>query len=271
MKKGIALWLACLILAINLCALGDVGNSFSDSGGSWDSGSSWSASDSSSGDSSDGSFYFDPVMGTVAIVFSAGFVGVIFWLSKREMNQPGKSIDENAMEKILQDDPGFSQENFLSHAKKLFIQLQEAWESHQMEVVRGQLTPAYYETLDAQLNEFRQKGHHNRMEGQEILSAKIAQYKKDEHHSYIVVRLNATVIDFVEDKAGNLVSGDKSQRHDRVYKLVFRRPLGSQTGAPQSIVNCPNCGSPINKNGACSHCGTQLESQDWQLDSYGRF
>lgn len=75
--------------------------------------------------------------------------------------------------------------------------------------------------------------------------------KTDGQREILVVRLNATLLDYVtDDQTGALLEGSKTERRNRTYRLEFIRTAGVLTDTSVDLTSheCPCCGAPVEVN-----------------------
>lgn len=301
--KNKKIWIIFILVSIaivlsttnifNYQVFADVGNTYS-GGGSYSSSSSSSSSGSySSGYGSSRGiaqiFYilFFSIPFPFNLIVFVAIVVFLIHLGRKEsddifsdyQNIPNNQMqDVNNTQAILtqirKDDELFSQNEFLTYVKGVFISVQEAWESRDWETIRPFESNELFEVHNKQLNEYIQKDWYPHLDGQEITDLFIFDYNVDGKYEYITVRLSASLLDFTTDKNNNIVEGNKNIRVYRVYKLNFKRVIGIKTKDEDGIntTNCPNCGAPnnITSSGKCEYCGSVITTGEygWVLDEY---
>ena len=259
----------------------DVGNSFSGGSG-----------ESSSSSSSDGDMMFiihaiyllsRTPLGMVVLVILA----VLFILQSRNKKttvhvgaNPGiktnQGLDEEGvLKRIHLVDPDFSQDNFKGYVSEVWLALQEAWEDKQWQKVRPFESDQLFNVHQQQLQEYIDQHHTNYLNKQNIRSIKLASFVEDENYDMIRVKLDASLIDYVEDdETKKVLEGSKTEYVYRSYNLEFIRKKGVQSTIKEgmTITNCPNCGAPtqVTSSGQCEYCKSVITNGDfgWVLNRY---
>lgn len=299
MKKRIYIIsiVALLLFAAAISVYADVGNSFSDDfGGGWDNGggndydfgSNYGSNYNSNYSTDYGDEFFEDNPWIVGLVI-AGFLVVFIFLKKggkSRTGQHGQSIpmtgiampEEQVINKIRENDPDFSPEQFKAFAKDVFIRVQEAWEAKDWAVVRPFESDKLYNAHERQLREFIESRKTNHIDGQDIKSVLLTDTRTEGVNEVLVIRLNASVIDYTtDDVTGKITQGDMTTRYNRFYKLEFIRTAGVKTNSSKDALAhaCPSCGAPIelNSSGRCEYCLNVVTSGEygWVLNDYGRF
>lgn len=262
----------------------DVGNSFS--GGSGGSGG-WSDSSggSSSGSSSGSLIVIHTGNSLLDLTITLALYGCIFGIaylrnqnklghSSREQTKFDPRLEQSVLESVTGRDTNFSVRAFKGYAQEVFLQIQEAWESRDMSVVRPLETDTLFYRHQQQLQEYLDKNWINHLDGQNIRSVALADHYQENEFEYLVVRLEASVLDYTTNAAGSVIQGSKTQYQHRAYRLTFKRHLSVLTTTEHelSAKSCPNCGAPTNvgASGQCEFCGSVVTTgeHNWVLDNY---
>ena len=269
------------------------GSSWSDSGSSWsDGGSSWSGGSSSysSGSGTDSG-------GVVAVFAIVGLIGFIYNIAKEANDsdesfssnsgpkrtteeRAGRPIENNyeAIRRIRKLDPMFDEDRFLSQVKLVYLQLQSAWTEKDWNSVRNIESTSLYEQHLTQLQEHIRAKTTNVLERVCVEDSKIKDFiENPEGNDRIEVILSSTMRDYIRsDETGRVIEGDPTKDLFTVYRMVFLREHGAQTGIIKNseVVSdhCPNCGAPltIDSIDKCEYCQASLKHnpKDWVLDVY---
>ena len=300
MKKKIAVYIIAILLLITVftpTARAFDGNDYGggdygggDYGGSDYGGSSYDWYDS--GSSSDGSG-----IGTSMLLFVAVCGIYIIILSvqassnrKRTMSTGGVRPSSGSglhihlpdrttqIEGIIKGrDPNFSANDFISFAKKVYIDIQIAWCKRDMSPVRFLLHDNLYNATAKQVQSKIDQGVIYHYESMIVNTAYLTSYAKDSQFEYLTIYLNARMIDWQEDeKTGAILRGNKTTRWDLRYKMTFLRSIGQVTqeaGAGPAAYNCPNCGAPIelSSSAECEYCHSTVKTgqYSWVLSDFG--
>ncbi len=180
--------------------------------------------------------------------------------------------EQLAVTTLQMSDPQFEPQAFIKRFTRAFHQIQDAWSRQKMETVRAFVSDGVFERFTLQIQEQRDMGYRDHMEGLIVERVEFAEAASSGIFDILTVKVMATTIDYrVSIDTGRHVSGDKS-RHAFTEFWSFVRRTGAQTvaGKPGLIEgNCPNCGASIamNRTGRCESCQALLRSgdHDWVL------
>ncbi len=287
MKKFICAVTAALFLTAFLpfAASADVFDSFSDgdlSGGGY-SGGDYSGSSGGNfvffgGSSGDGDISPAGVIIVIAVVVAVSYISLK--KANRVPRQGGAQTpvyDENSVvEKIRQNDPGFSLSEFKSFASDSFVAVQEAWESQDAASVAPIVSEKLLRMLETFSADYKNKGQKNHLDFQNVKSLCLTNFTADGANEVLTVKVQASLVDYVTDEAGNTVRGSETERHCRTYRIDFIRTAGSKTKAAQDGARvCPSCGAAVTVagTGRCEYCGCILTAAEygWVMNSYGEW
>ncbi len=189
--------------------------------------------------------------------------------SMRQCNEPQAIQDVKAV------DPDFSADAFKSYASEVFITLQEAWEAKNWKAVRPLESNTLFNTHNRQIQEYIDLKKTDRMNMQNIREVSIAQFKEDGNQEVLVVKLYASLLNYVtDDVSGKIIEGSDKEYVHRTYCLEFIRSKGVKTevGKQLNVTNCPNCGAPtsITSSGECEYCHSVITNGNygWVLNNY---
>ena len=289
MKKSFYIILTVITISVLLSvnAFADVGNIFDDDDGG---GINWGG---------DGNFdlggllYIGYFLSDNPVVFLLAVVAFFVVMSIRRKHTP-RSTGGNmagmpqAARQIMSEpevvaavtavDPYFSAEQFKAYAADVFLRVQEAWEKRDWRVVRPFESDKLFSIHERQLQEFIDRKKTNHLDGQNIKSVTLAAFKTDGTNEVLTVRLHASLLDYTTDDAtGKLLAGSKTERRDRVYRLVFIRSIGVKTDNSIGLASgeCPSCGAPIevSHTGVCEYCRNVITNGQygWVLNEYAKW
>ena len=300
--KQLSRFLACLTLAASLLcgtslpAHADVGNiDWGDYGGGYSGGY-----DGGYGGGYDGGYVFIGDTGSlgstsvVTIVAVIVVVLVICYIRSKTVSgrqttsaQPMRTLRQSAentitaadeqavIEKIRALDPDFAAEQFKTYAGDVIVRVQEAWEARDWSVIRPFESDKLFALHQRQLNEFIDQKKTNHMDQQYIQRVSLAAFTEDGANEVLTVRVDMSLCDYTTDDAtGQIISGVKTLKLLRAYRLEFIRTAGTKTDTDQSCraANCPSCGAPLElgASGKCEYCGCVVTSgrYGWVLNAY---
>lgn len=216
-----------------------------------------------------------PVTIVVIILFSKGYIKVNdSYVDYKIISADKVKSDVNAraaLTDLKKRDPAFDEEFFLGRAKKAFGLIQQAWTERNLLKAQAFLSDGVFEQFTIQLDEMREKGVIDHLEGLHIFSARPVKFQSDRNFDVIHVRINAKAINYRKDeKSGKLLSGSKMPEEFAEVWSFLRKP-GAKTLKKTGLLEgqCPNCGNPV-KTGRlsrCEVCNSLLRSgeHDWVL------
>ena len=186
------------------------------------------------------------------------------------------NLDDNTKavaEQIRQVDPMFSEDDFLSWTKEVFIKLQNAWTKKDWKIIRPFESNELFEQHNSQLQEFIDKGRTNIVERINVTNATLYSFKQDGDKETLKVTLKAVMRDYIlDDQSKKVLEGNPNIDQYMTYRLTFIRKAGVKTKqgtSNKSTTNCPNCGAPtqITSAGQCEYCGSVITTgeHDWVL------
>ncbi|MEZ5081214.1 MAG: TIM44-like domain-containing protein [Thermoleophilia bacterium] len=111
-----------------------------------------------------------------------------------------------------EDDPVFAAERVIPDAEALFRDIQTAWDGRDLPALERMVTPDLMVEWRRRLDDFAAKGWHNRVVvkgpvGVEYVGSRTLAGEDDDR---VVVRISATLDDYVVDRSGNVVHHDGS-------------------------------------------------------------
>ena len=308
MKNRVMKGILYLILTLSLIALpvhagfGD----FNDYGSDWDM--DWDSDWDDDWDSDFGDWNFSIFdsdssggtgMGSTAVGIAVVVVVVIVYglaksktgsartasTTKRVMRpavrtQPPKTLPDRTNEissLIKETDPNFTASDFLSFARQVYMDIQDAWEKRDLEPVRAVLHQNLYQQTQRQIEQKLADGIVNHLERISINTAYLTSFIRDEEYEYLNVYLSASMIDYqVKEATGQILYGNKDARWNMFYKMTFMRTRGAATRSAEEKaegIMCPNCGAPMKGTsfGKCAYCDSVVLTgvYDWVLSAFG--
>ena len=176
-------------------------------------------------------------------------------------------------QKLLAQDPNFSEQVFLDKVQTAFFLVQKAWTKRNQDLARAVMSEALYRRHKMQTDELAQKGRTNVLENIVIGGTQIVKIASENDYDAITVRIRASMSDYmVDDKTNQMVDGHKEPRPFTEYwTLVRRYDKKTQKPSETKAYLCSNCGAPleINESGKCSYCGATSTAAafDWVVDT----
>jgi len=158
--------------------------------------------------------------GALGILGLLLLVGLVFFIIKlfRKKEEPVGAFNTNLNYQPYQYDnsqtqagssPYINEELILNLTKNIFYDIQKAWSNGDLSPVKNFLTDRMYQYLDQQLKELKAKGLRNIVENPKIENLEIVHVEEEGDNKVVIVRLDASAIDYTVDSNGNVVEGDK--------------------------------------------------------------
>lgn len=281
-----AVALLSMLLSLNIFA--DVGNIFDGDNDGGGGGFDWGGGDFDLG----GLLYFGYFLFDHPVLFVLAVIVIIVVAAARKKQggpiRPGTmpygvpapqvKSEAEVVAAVTAKDPDFSAEQFKTYAADVFLRVQEAWEKKDWRVVRPFESDKLFNVHERQLQEFIDGKKTNHLDGQNIKEVALVSFKADGESEVLTVRLHANLLDYTTDDAtGKVISGSKTERRDRMYRLSFIRAAGVKTQKSGGFTSgeCPSCGAPIevNHTGVCEYCRNVITNGQygWVLNEYAKW
>lgn len=219
--------------------------------------------------------------GGVAFVLIVFF---IFWFiihrksKKRQQEHAQLVINEpvrvlRPMTEYLELDPDFDEERIKTLISNLYVQMQETWQAKDISPLRPYMTDKFFSQMDNQLEQFRKHGRTDYTERIAVLSTDLRGWRQAAGMDYITVGINARIVSYtLDDRTGELISGDKKREKFMEYEIELCRKSGETTNPEEEgahSATCPHCGAPLKLNASaqCEYCGSVITSvnTDWAI------
>ncbi|MBQ3346953.1 MAG: TIM44-like domain-containing protein [Synergistaceae bacterium] len=231
-------------------------------------------------DSDDDEDSFDEC-GGVAFVLVVFFV---FWFmihrnsKKRQEQRNIINIQDTVrvlrpMSEYLELDPEFDEERLRTLMSNLYVQMQETWQKKDISSLRPYMTDKFFSQMDGQLEQFRKAGRTDYTERIAVLNTGLVGWRQSAGMDYITVSLSSRIVSYVlDDRTGELISGDKKREKFMEYEIELCRKSGTITNPEAEgtrSATCPHCGAPLKLNASakCEYCGSVIEAvnSDWAI------
>lgn len=179
---------------------------------------------------------------------------------------------------LKKTDENFSANDFITYAKKVYIDIQDAWSKRDLEPVRAVLHPNLYEQTKRQVQKKIDAKIINYLERICVNTTYLSGLRIDDDYEYLTVYLTAQMIDYqMHEETGQILYGDRTTRWDMQYKMIFVRATGTKTpdvtdDVNNDVMRCPSCGAPVEGTafGKCEYCGSTVSSgkYGWVLTDF---
>ena len=216
--------------------------------------------------------------GGIAFVLLVFFV---FWFvihrnSKKKrniINIPDNVRILRPMNEYLELDPEFDEERIKTLMSNLYVQMQETWQKKDISSLRPYMTDKFFSQMDGQLDQFRKMGRTDYTERIAVLNTGLVGWRQSAGNDYVTVSLSSRIVSYVlDDRTGELISGDRKRVKFMEYEIELCRKSGTLTSPESEGVRaerCPHCGAPIKLNASakCEYCGSVITSvnTEWAI------
>lgn len=188
------------------------------------------------------------------------------YINEGAMNK-GYDINRESVNQLIEADPEFSEQMFISQVTNMFMRLQLAWMNKKWEEARPFESDALFNMHNMQLSQYIANKTTNKIDDICILNTEIENYRKINDYDYVDVIISARFIDYiVNDETGALVKGNNRQPVHMTYRWKLMRKQGiKSTYAHIDATACPNCGAniSINQAGKCEYCSSIVTRGDY--------
>jgi predicted lipid-binding transport protein (Tim44 family) len=124
-------------------------------------------------------------------------------------------------------DPSFDANKFLKAAQDSFFRIQGAWNKQDVSALRTLCGAELMKSWEEELAQHKLRGQRNRMDNIALRESEITEVWTESGEDFITVRLRANLLDFtVDEKSGNVVSGNDSEPVEFEEFWTFSRPVG---------------------------------------------
>ena len=216
-------------------------------------------------------------IGVVFAIFALYYINV-HAKAKKQRQQIDLTINEpvrvlRPMDEYLELDPDFDEERIRTLISNLYVQMQETWQAKDISSLRPYMTDKFFAQMDNQLDQFRTAGRTDYTERIAVLSTDLRGWRQAAGLDYITVGLNSRIVSYtLDDRTGELISGDKKREKFMEYELELCRKSGMTTQPESEGVHdqtCPHCGAPLKLNASaqCEYCGSVITqvNTDWAI------
>jgi tellurite resistance protein len=172
-------------------------------------------------------------------------------------------------------DPQFELAPFLDRAKRLFIDMQRAWQKRDLSSVRPHMSDATFQRLTVQLKLMQEQGIRDSLADIQVPDLQLIGLDQSEWFDTIRIRIKAQMRDVdvpanaTESEALQAARSAPLESFTEVWSFV-RKP-GAQTKIGEDLYQgkCPNCGAPFRggETNNCEFCKAVVNSgnYDWTL------
>ncbi len=191
---------------------------------------------------------------------------------RRTSKQRRRRASRSSADVLRQTDPDFDERHFLSRVGVAFGKAQQSWCEQDLEPLRPFVSDGVFERFSLQIEEQREDGWRQGMEGLEVGPPTIVLVDTGRHFDSITVRIPFRAdIHRLSLETGKKISGSKLPRSSFVECWTFVRRRGARSVTEGGLIEgkCPNCGAPLsmNQSARCGSCECLARSgqYDWVL------
>ncbi len=162
--------------------------------------------------------------------------------------------------------PEFDEGQFRRRVGETFLAVQSAWSALRPEDVRALETDAIYTSHRYWMERYRAGGLRNGSADVAVQSVELVRVQMDAYVTAITVRIQASMLDWTEDRTGAVVGGSRTQTRRFSEYWTFVRSAGASLAARPDLQKCPSCGAPLDKlgeTGVCGHCDATITTGDY--------
>ncbi|MBP1747828.1 MAG: import inner rane translocase, subunit Tim44 [Deltaproteobacteria bacterium] len=141
--------------------------------------------------------------------------------------QPAGSPVSDGLRQIADQDPSFNQNTFCEKAEDLFFKIQGGWTRRDLTAISDLLTPQMRDTFQADINRYAADKKINRLENIAVRQVEIVDAVQDQGEEYITVRYTASLLDFITDESGNVLSGSSTDPVKFLEYWTYTRKVGT--------------------------------------------
>ena len=168
-------------------------------------------------------------------------------------------------------DQAFQIEPFKDHARTVFLALQKAWTEMKWESARAYETDHLFSTHRFWMDQYEAEGLRNVLDRIEIRNVQVVKVEQDAYFDAVTARIHASMLDFVQDPSGKVVSGSARKPREFSEYWTFIRRSGATIAEDARSDQCPSCGAElsVNQAGVCEYCGTKVVTGEfgWVLSA----
>ena len=187
------------------------------------------------------------------------------------LNEPVRVL--RPMSEYLELDGQFDEERIRTLLANLYVQMQQTWQAKDISSLRPYMTDKFFSQMDKQLDQFRKLGRTDYTENIAVLSTDLRGWRQAAGMDYITAGLNSRIVSYtLDDRTGQLISGDKKREKFMEYEIDLCRKSGETTKPEAEGVHsatCPHCGAPLKLNASaqCEYCGSVITTvnADWAI------
>ena len=142
--------------------------------------------------------------------------------------QTGDSVADG-LRHIAGMDPTFNENTFCEKAEDLFFKIQGGWTRRDISGIADLLTSQMRDTFQGDISRYLADKKINRLENIAVRQVDIVDAAQEQGEEYITVRYTASLLDFITDEAGSVLSGSSTDPVKFLEYWTYSRKVGERT------------------------------------------
>lgn len=202
---------------------------------------------------------------------------VLFIFSDDSRKKADSDVEDDGREdeivaSVLENDGFFSKEEFKAYAVAVLGAVHKSISERNIAYATQYISTSYSHTLASVIALHKKKRKTVHYDNASVCGVRITDYHILKNTEYLTVIIDEQLNEYTtEDVTGNVISGSKSEKVKKLYKLTFAKKCDSDTA--NDTTHCPSCGAYIGegKGDKCEYCDSRLHAakSDRLLSSYG--
>jgi len=146
-----------------------------------------------------------------------------------------------------------------------FIEIYSAWSAQRWSNIRHLVSDRLFEQNSFWQKAFKEQQLQNKLENIQVKQIELVRLDMDQYYEAFHVRIFASCLDYVSDRAGNVIGGSNRKPREYSEYWTFVRRSGV-TKDNFDLKSCPNCGAPADKMGqaaVCEYCGSKISTGEF--------
>ncbi|ABK43007.1 import inner membrane translocase, subunit Tim44 [Magnetococcus marinus MC-1] len=135
---------------------------------------------------------------------------------------------QQTLDRLLAEDSNFDEFTFIDGAKRCFEMLQTSWSTFDMTTLQGLLTPQMMEEVENHARQLQANGQRDVVKNVHFSEAALVEAWSEQGQDYLTVRFDVSLVEYVEDASGQVVSGDANHPQQVQEFWVFTRAQGAR-------------------------------------------
>lgn len=172
---------------------------------------------------------------------------------------------------LQKKDPQFQLLPMLDLAKRLFLEIQEAWFQRNLLPVRRHLSDATFQRLTTQLEILRAQGVRDAIADPEVVDLQLIGLEQSEAFDTVHVRVQARLRDtdvpsgMGDEDARRTAKAAALESFVEVWSFVRKPGVQTKAGDDGFQGKCPSCGAPFQGGASnrCEHCSAVVNSGNY--------